>query len=63
MSRKPPSRATAALTALQHAAVAYAAAKRRLAAGQLTKQQVHQARLAREATAERYAATVLHPRP
>ena len=53
MSREPPSRATAALTALQQAAVAYATAKRCLAAGQLTKQQVQQARIALEAAAER----------
>jgi hypothetical protein len=63
MSHELPARATAALTALQQAAVAYAAAKRRLAAGQLTKQQVQQARLALEAAAERYAATVPRPRP
>jgi hypothetical protein len=62
MSREPPSRATAALLALQQAAVAYATAKRHLAAGQLTKQQVQQARIALEAAAERYAATVPHSR-
>jgi hypothetical protein len=57
MSRVPPSSAVA-LDTLQQAAIAYAAAKRRLAAGQMTKQQVQQARLALEAAAERYAATV-----
>jgi hypothetical protein len=61
MSQEHP-RPPAALLALQQAAVAYTAAKRRLAAGQLTKQQVQQARIALEAAAERYAATVPHPR-
>jgi hypothetical protein len=61
MSRVPPSPA-AALEALQQAAVAYATAKRHLADGRLTKQQVQQARLTLEAAAERYAATVPRPR-
>ena len=62
MSRVPPA-PSGALVALQQAAVAYAAAKRRLAAGQMTKQQVQQARIALEAAAEQYAATVPRPRP
>jgi hypothetical protein len=61
MSRVPPSPA-AALEALQQAAVAYAAARRRLAAGHATKQQVQQARIALEAAVERYAATAPRPR-